>query len=208
MEVAVHEKLASHAQLGSPGRFAPLLPDLHGSRGTAWRPVSTNDLSLRAVDANDAAGASALVRVSFVELPAQDWENQAQQRFLAESGVEPLARKIVAASCAIGAFAGERIVGFLLMPTPTLLGMLFVHPTRLRQGIGTKLWEFARTRLESEFKEVRTVELNSTPCAVEFYRALGFVPISAEFVRRGSRATRMACWLPARALGAELPPRK
>jgi GNAT superfamily N-acetyltransferase len=82
------------------------------------------------------------------------------------------------------------------MPTPTLLGMLFVHPTRLRQGIGTELWKFARSRLESEFKEVRTVELNSTPCAVEFYRALGFVPISAEFVPGGSRATRIACWLP------------
>jgi GNAT superfamily N-acetyltransferase len=136
--------------------------------------------------------------VSFAELAAQDWESQAQQRFLAESGVESLARKIVAASCAIGAFAREQIVGFLLMPTPTLLGMLFVHPTRLRQGTGTKLWEFARSRLESEFKEVRTVELNSTPCAVEFYRALGFVPISAEFVRGGSRATRIACWLPAR----------
>ena len=48
------------------------------------------------------------------------------------------------------------------------------------------------------------MELNSTPYAIEFYRALGFVPISAEFVRDGARATRMACWLPARALGAEL----
>jgi Acetyltransferase (GNAT) domain len=55
---------------------------------------------------------------------------------------------------------------------------------------------------------VKTVELNSTPRAVEFYLALGFVPISAEFARGGARATRMACWLPARALGAELlPPR-
>lgn len=96
------------------------------------------------------------------------------------------------------------MVGFLLMPTPILLGMLFVHPSRLRQGIGTRLWECARTRLESEFPEARTVELNSTPYAVDFYRALGFVPIFAEYARGRARATRMACWLPARALGAEL----
>lgn len=169
--------------------------------------MSTSDLSLRALDANDAARVSALVQVSFLDLVARDWETQAQQRFLAESGVEVLASKIVAATCAMGAFAGEQIVGFLLMPSPVLLGMLFVHPTRLRQGIGTRLWELARARVESEFTEVRTVELNSTPCAVEFYCTLGFVPISAEFVRGGARATRMACWLPARALGAELRPR-
>jgi hypothetical protein len=92
--------------------------------------------------------------VSFAELAAQDWESQAQPRFLAESGVDSPARKIVAASCATGAFAREQIVGFLLMPTPTLLGMLFVHPTRLRQGTGIKLPEFALSRLESEFKGI------------------------------------------------------
>lgn len=86
--------------------------------------------------------------------------------------------------------------------------MLFVHPSRLRQGIATKLWEYARTRLEAEFPEARTVELNSTRYAVEFYRAAGFVPISAEFRRGGARAVRMACWLPARGLGAELLPRR
>lgn len=166
--------------------------------------MSTHDLSLRAVDPSDVAGASELVQESFLELAARDWETQAQQRFFTDSAPEALGMKIAAATCAVGAFAGQQIVGFLLMPTPTLLGMLFVHPTRLRQGIATRLWEYARTRLESEYPETRTVELNSTSCAVEFYRAVGFVPISAEFVRGGACATRMACWLPARALGAEL----
>lgn len=99
--------------------------------------MSASDLSFRTVDANDALVASALVRVSFLDLAAQDWEHQAQQRFLAESSAEAVARKIVAATCTTGAFAGEQIVGFLLMPAPTVLSMLFVHPTRLRHGIGT-----------------------------------------------------------------------
>lgn len=166
--------------------------------------MKANELSIRTVDASDAAAASALVRESFLKLASGAWESEAQQRFLIDSSPEPLGRKIAAAAYAAGAFSAAQIVGFLLMPTPTLLGMLFVHPSRLRQGIGSRLWECARTRLESEFPEARTVELNSTPYAVEFYRALGFVRISAEFTRGGARATRMACWLPARTLGAEL----
>jgi hypothetical protein len=39
---------------------------------------------------------------------------------------------------------------------------------------------------------------------VEAYRAMGFVPISGEFEKAGCRATRMACWLPARGLDASL----
>jgi predicted GNAT family N-acyltransferase len=167
--------------------------------------VKANDVSVRDVDSGEAAAASAMVQESFLKLASQSWEVEAQQRFLAESRPEVLGPKISAAACAIGAFSGERIIGFLFMPIPERLGMLFVHPSRLREGIATKLWECARTRLQCEFPEVRTVELNATPYAVEFYRAVGFVPISTQFLRGGARATRMACWLPARALGAELP---
>ena len=166
--------------------------------------MQADNLLIRAVDASDAAAASALVQESFLKLASGAWESQARQRFLAESGPAALEHKIVAAAYAVSAFTDSQMVGFLLMRTPTLLGMLFVDPRRLRRGIATRLWECARVRLESQFPEAKTVELNSTPYAIEFYRALGFVPISAEFVRDGARATRMACWLPARALGAEL----
>lgn len=166
--------------------------------------MNARELSIRPVRPSEAASISALVRESFVELAAPDWEERAQQRFFAEIEPESLARKIAAAAYAAGAFRGDRILGFLLMPSPALLGSLFVHPNSLRQGIATALWESARLRLETAFPEVRTVELNSTPYALEFYRKVGFVPISAEFTRDGARVIRMACWLPARALAAEL----
>lgn len=167
--------------------------------------VKADDVSIRHVDLGEAAAASAMVHESFLKLASQSWEVEAQRRFLAESSPEALKSKISAAACAIGAFSEEQVIGFLCMPMPTRLGMLFVHPSRLRTGIATKLWECARARLESEFPVVRTVELNATPHSVEFYRSVGFVPISAQFLRGGARAIRMACWLPARALGAELP---
>jgi ribosomal protein S18 acetylase RimI-like enzyme len=81
--------------------------------------------------------------------------------------------------------------------------MLFVHPRYLRRGIGRALWEQARAFIEETYPETKTVELNSNPYALKFYRSLGFVPISTEFIKGGCRATRMACWLPARALGAD-----
>jgi predicted GNAT family N-acyltransferase len=103
---------------------------------------------------------------------------------------------------AAGAFSEDGIAGVILMPSPTLVGLLFVHPHWLRLGIGQALWESARAHIETAFPEVNTVELNATRYAVRFYKSVGFVPISTEFEREGRRAIRMACWLPARALGA------
>jgi GNAT superfamily N-acetyltransferase len=160
-------------------------------------------LDLRTVTDAEAATASAVVHASFVEIAAADWESRAQQRFLAESSPEALVEILRVAAHATGAFVAEEMVGFILMPTPALLGMLFVHPHWLRRGIGRALWENARDHIEFTFPAVKTVELNATACALQFYRSVGFVPISAEFEREGCHATRMACWLPARALGAE-----
>jgi GNAT superfamily N-acetyltransferase len=160
-------------------------------------------LDIHTVTHADAAVASAVVHASFVELAASDWESQAQLRFLEESSPEALAGKLKIAAYATGAFVAEEMVGFMLMATPALLGMLFVHPQWLRRGIARALWENARAHIESSFPAVKTVELNATPCALQFYCSIGFVPISEEFEREGGRATRMACWLPARGLNAE-----
>jgi GNAT superfamily N-acetyltransferase len=158
----------------------------------------------RLVTAADAEAASALVHLSFTKLSADDWEPDARQFFLGESSAAALRTAFQSCAYAAGAFSGHTMIGFILMPKPSVLGMLFVHPDSLRLGIGKHLWEQARSHVEASFPEVKTVELNATPYALNFYRTIGFVPISAEFVRGGCRATRMACWLPARALGAGL----
>ena len=161
---------------------------------------------IRKVVESEAIAASALVSVSFMALAANDWEAKAQTTFLEEASPEQMQRKLDLAACALGAYAQGNLIGLLLMPRPAVLEMLFVHPEHLRQGLARSLWERARTEVESSFPAVKTVELNSTPYALRFYRAIGFAPISSEFVVSGCRATRMACWLPARALGAENAP--
>jgi len=159
---------------------------------------------VRSAGTGDAAAAASVISVSFRHGAGASWSAEAAETFLRETSPPALRGKIESASFAAVAEVAEQIVGFALMPRPTLLGMLFVHPEYLRKGVGRALWTAARADVESRDPEVRTIELNATSSSLPFYRRLGFVPISREFVRKGARATRMALWLPARALGAEL----
>jgi GNAT superfamily N-acetyltransferase len=154
----------------------------------------------------DAESAASLVRLSFERLTAEHWAPEARDVFLVETSPEGLRSAIE--TCAYSAVALDdlEMVGILLMRSPTVLSLLFVHPSGLRCGIGSLLWEQARSHLSTHFPEVRTVELNATPNSLAFYRKIGFVPISTEFQLKGCRATRMACWLPARSLGADVAP--
>lgn len=148
---------------------------------------------------------SALVQAGFNAFVAPDWEPAAQQLFLSESSPERLAEVIPGAAFASVAVSESEPVGFILMTKPTLLAMLFVHPKHLRRGVGTLLWNAARAHVEANFPDAKTVELNSSPYAVQAYRRLGFYPISEPFRRGGCLATRMACWLPERALRRDAP---
>jgi GNAT superfamily N-acetyltransferase len=156
--------------------------------------------TLRQAEEADAGAISTLLQRSFIEFVAPDWTDEARQVFLSESTPERFSTLI--ATAAFSAVAGSKgdIEGFILMPTPSLPGFLFVEKRSLRQGVARDLWESARRHTESEFPAVKTVELNSSPYAIGAYKALGFYPLSEPFRRGGCLATRMACWLPGRAL--------
>lgn len=77
------------------------------------------------------------------------------------------------------------------MPSPAVLSMLFVHPKWMRRGIGRALWQSALGHVKLHHPGVRTIELNSSPYALRFYDAMGFVAISEPFEVEGTRATRM-----------------
>jgi GNAT superfamily N-acetyltransferase len=157
---------------------------------------------IRSLTKAHAAEASAVIQESFLGLAADDWQPDARRAFLEATTSGALQNKLSTMTFAAGAFSDDGLAGVVLMPSPNLLGLLFVRPRCLRLGIGQALWESARTHIEARFPEVDTIEVNATPYAVPFYKSVGFVPISAEFERDGQRAVRMACWLPARALGA------
>jgi GNAT superfamily N-acetyltransferase len=155
---------------------------------------------IRPAHVDDAPAISALVQASFRAHVACDWQAEAQEDFLRETTAAKLAVPIAQATFAAVQEEEDGIVGVILLPRPNLVQLCFVATTHLRRGIGTALWEAARTHLETELPEVKTVELNASPYAVTAYTAMGFFPISKPFRRKGSVATRMACWLPGRAL--------
>jgi GNAT superfamily N-acetyltransferase len=173
--------------------------DIAGQR-EASSGTSASLGQIRDATAEDAAPVSRLVHAGFKAHVAPDWEVRAQAEFLAETTPERLAIQIEGAALCLVHQADADIDGVILLPGPTIVQLFFVASSQMRQGIGTKLWEMARSRVEEGYPEVKTVELNSSPYAVAAYRRLGFFPISEPFIRKGAVATRMACWLPARTL--------
>ena len=85
-----------------------------------------------------------------------------------------------------GAFDGDSLVGVLCMRQPQHIGGFFVDGAYHRRGIGKKLLAAMRRDYE---KQVFTV--HASPCAVEIYRHLGFVPTDGEQVTHGLRYTPM-----------------
>lgn len=162
--------------------------------------------TLRTSTSADAEAVSELVRAALTEFVAPDWEPNAREVFDSESSPERFSALLVEATFASVAVAEKQVVGVIVLPKPNLLAFLFVRRDWHKRGVAKALWEAARTHLETRHPEIKTVELNSSPQAVTAYRSLGFYPISEQFKRGGGVATRMACWLPGRALASKQPP--
>jgi GNAT superfamily N-acetyltransferase len=155
---------------------------------------------LRHATVEDAPSISTLVCAGFKEHIALDWEPRAQRHFYEENHPDKLGPKIGSACLCLLYEQDSQLLGVIFLPRPTLVQLFFVEPSHMGKGIGRSLWEGARESIEASHPEVRTVELNSSPYALNAYRALGFFPISHAYKREGAVATRMACWLPGRGL--------
>lgn len=155
---------------------------------------------IRRAAPGDMPAVSNLVQAGFTSHIAPGWEPSAHQHFLDETAAEKLEAKLAETCFAAVCEAEAQILGFVWLPRPNLVQLLFVAPDHLRQGIGAVLWEAARAHVEERFPDTKTIELNASPHALRVYEALGFFPISMSVRRAGTVTTRMACWLPGRAL--------
>lgn len=129
-----------------------------------------------------------------------DETNPIQDSFYSETTPEKIAAVLASAAYAAVYEDEGSFVGVIVLPRPNLVQLCFAATTHLRRGIGSSLWSAARSHLDENLPEVKTVELNASPYAVAAYSAMGFFPISKQYRRRGWVATRMACWLPNRGL--------
>src|SRR3982751_556879 len=103
---------------------------------------------LRDASADDASAISELVKATFIEHIARDWEALAQRSFLAETGAEQLALRISEATVCLVSEQGGQLARVVLLPRPTLVQLFFVAPGHLRRGIGRALWTAVRAYLE------------------------------------------------------------
>ena len=151
---------------------------------------------VRIATSEDAPAISSLVQCSFRAHVAPDWDPEAQDSFYSETTPEKIAAVINSATFAAVYEEERNVVGVVVLTRPNLVQLCFVATTHLRRGVGKSLWKAARSHLDANLPEVKTVELNASPYAVAAYTAMGFFPISKQYRRRGWVATRMACWLP------------
>lgn len=127
---------------------------------------------------------------------ACDWTPQARATFFAEASPENLAKAFTEAFFGEIATADDVWVGVIVLPTPRLLALLFVHPEFQRRYIASTLFTHAAAAVMAVDPPVSTISLNSTRAAIPFYESRGFFRISPEFTRSGTVAQRMALWLP------------
>ena len=107
---------------------------------------------IRPLTAAHAAEASALIQESFLGLAATAWRPDAQRSFLEATAPASLQNRLSTMTFATGAFSDAEMAGVILMPSPSLLGLLFVRPRCLRLGIGRALWESVRARSKFDFR--------------------------------------------------------
>lgn len=163
---------------------------------------------VRALTADDAEAAAAVVDAAIAAHIAPDWSARAVAALRQEVGAVRLRERIPAATLCLGSFEGDELAGVALMTAPDTLAMLFVHPAHERRGHGRTLWEAARDAIRARHPEVSEVRLNATPYARPVYERFGFDAVSAPFDVDGARAVRMACRLgpPGGTLDGSRPP--
>jgi len=153
----------------------------------------------RPLQPDDAQAVSDLVCLGFRAYVAHEWESQAGQEFIElELAPERLRKMIVEAAFAAGTFSDDgELLGVVILPIPTWLAVLFVHPRAFRQGIARELWDRAREFVISLSPPVPEVTLNASTFAIDFYLKVGFVLRESVDIK-GRRVNRMVWQVPPR----------
>lgn len=86
----------------------------------------------------------------------------------------------------------KKIIGMIAFRDFKHICMLFVDKEYHKKGIGKKLVEIAINICKSCNDELKTVTVNSSPYAVEFYHKIGFKDIENEKIEDGIRFTPMS----------------
>ncbi len=130
--------------------------------------------------------ALAVIRESYDTLLAPSMEPEGNRDFYRFACLEEM-KKRFSSSLFLAAREGGRIVGMLecALGKKPHLRLFYVLPSRVREGIGGRLFSSLLERLAEECPKARRLTVNASPYAEEIYRALGFRHAAARTCKNG-----------------------
>lgn len=139
-------------------------------------------LETRKLESNEINDALSLVWEVFLQFEAPEYS---------EEGIDEFRRTLddperIGRMKFYGAIEKNQIVGVLAMRSPQHISFFFVKADHHHRGIGKKLFN----TMKKDY-ELQEFTVNSSPCAVEIYKHLGFIPTDKEQLTNGIRYTPM-----------------
>ncbi len=152
------------------------------------------NIIIRKITEHEVESAMNLVLEVFMQFEAPDYHPSAVETFkrdIIENA--DFLEKVKQGVCPIyGAFDGDKIVSLIGMrSTKTHINLVFTKKEYHRKGIAKAIFNHLLNDVQKENPSLQELTLNSSPYAIPFYLAIGFVPMSEEQEIDGIRFTPM-----------------
>jgi putative acetyltransferase len=138
--------------------------------------------ALRPMLPADAAYLAAIFRASVMELTSDDY-SEAQQAAWAETSEQPDFATKLSNQLTLVATVASAPVAFISLRGADYIGMLYVHPGVVRQGIGTMLYDAIEKLASARGAKQLTVDASDT--ARPFFEKRGFEGVQRNTVLVG-----------------------
>ena len=158
--------------------------------------------SYRPAEGADAEAISDLVQAALLPHTLPGWTADAVAHLLSESSPQALREQFREAAFTQVCVNEGAIVGFILCKRSRLIGLLAVHPSLQRSGIGSQLLQGMLEHVAAVAPDISVVEVNATEYSLPFYRRRGFYPLSEFIEHEGCRFVRLGYWRKNPLLGA------
>jgi GNAT superfamily N-acetyltransferase len=150
--------------------------------------------SYRPADVADSDSIAELVQATLLPHTLPGWTPAAIAHLFAENSPDTLREHFRQAAFTQVCSTKGAIVGFIHCKKSRLLGLLAVHPSVQRRGIGSQLLQCMLAHVADVAPEVSVVEVNATEHSLPFYLRRGFYPLSEFIEYEGCRFARLGYW--------------
>ncbi len=158
--------------------------------------------SYRPAEGADAESISDLVQAALLPHTLPGWTADAVAHLYSENSPQALRERFTEAAFTRVCVNEGVIVGFIQCKRSRLLGLLAVHPSLQRSGIGSQLLQCMLVHVADAAPDISVVEVNATEYSLPFYRRRGFYPLSEFIEHEGCRFVRLGYWRKNPLLGA------